>query len=251
MAIDDEIDQARLQIEFDTPSAAPRVVTTILDVLSSLGAKPLKPVAAIMKLANERRASNVQYLLEATIARLRTVEDELKSLSEEHKRFIEEEFPRLLLEAVDRAQQASSKSKIDRLSMIVVQTTLQGPTASLAEADEALRITVDLNEEDIDVLASINSVQMLELRGSFIPDINIVNQSWKKLQGLAPFNSPKSYSICAKLQSFGLIVQVERIPTMLDLKAIPYSILKKGADYLDTIGKLYSATIVNAGRRKN
>jgi hypothetical protein len=238
MAIDDEIDQAKLQIEYGKKSVAPKVVTALLEACTAIGL-PTKLSTFVMKKVSDRKEDNVEYLLEAVIARLRTNEADLKSLSEEHKKFVEKEFPRLMLEAVDRAQQASSTEKIDRLSLIVVHTVLVGPEVNLVEVDEALRITIDLNENDIEILAMIYSVHAKQVwRRGFLPDLNIANNTWKDLQTDYPvFKSSEIYSICSKLQSFGLITQVERVKTVLDLNSTPYSILRKGADYLEAIGK--------------
>ena len=60
-------------------------------------------------------------------------------------------FRRLLLEAVSKAERTGSKERIDRLSLIVVHTVVQGPSADIEEVDEMLRVTVDLSGEDIDV----------------------------------------------------------------------------------------------------
>jgi hypothetical protein len=237
VAIDDEIDQAKLQIEFGKKSVAPKVVTALLEACTAIGL-PTKLSTFVMKKVSDRKEDNVEYLLEAVIARLRTNETDLRKLSEDHKNFVEKEFPRLMLEAVDRAQQASSRDKLDRLSLIVVRTVFAGPKVNMVEADEALRVTVDLNEEDIDILGKMYDAQANDIRRrGFLPELNIANTSWKALQDkFQIFKSGEIYSICSKLQSFGLVAQVTRIPTTLDLTSTPYCILRKGAEYLEAIG---------------
>jgi len=110
---------------------------------------------------------------------------------------------------------------------------------------EMLRLTVDLSDEDIDVLALIYSVQGDELkRTGFLPEQNLANSTWRDLQSKYPlFKSSKIHSICAKLQSLGMVAQVERIATTLDLTSIPYAVLEKGADYLEAVGR-HDATAI-------
>jgi hypothetical protein len=198
-----------------------------------------------MKKVSEQRENNTDYLLDAVISELRRLQDVFRGFSDAHKQFVEDELPRLMIEAVSKAEQTRSKERIDRLSVIVIHTLQQGPDANLDTTDEMLRVSVDLSEEDVDILVKMYSVQFRELaRRVFLPELNIVNNSWKDLQsGFPVFRSSKIHSICAKLQSFGLVTQVTRIPTVLDLTSIPYAILRSGADYVEAIGRAHIATI--------
>jgi hypothetical protein len=246
MAIDDEIDAARAQIEFDKTSVAPKIVTTILEGLVAFGVTPLRPYAFLMKKVSAQREDNALYLLEAVISKTRRLEREFTTLSDAHKQFVEEEFPRLMVEAEGKAEQTRSKERIERMSLVVVHTLRRGPTANLDSADEMLRVSVDLSDEEVDILAKIYSVQFFDLaRMNFLPDQNIANTSWRKLQAAFPiFQSSEIHSICAKLQSLGLVTQVPRIITMLDLTSIPYAILRRGAEYVEAVGKSPTATII-------
>lgn len=237
MAIDDEIDQAQLQIEYAKTTVAPKVVTGFFEVLSAVGVKKAKPIAYLLQKVFKQREDNVQYLLDATISRLRGLEKQVETFTAEHKLFIEEKLPQLLIEATHRTEQTRSKERIDRLSLIVVHTVVQGPSSSLEEVDEQLRITIDLAEEDIDILCKIYDSQFRELSFlKFMPERNVVNSSWKQLQDSNPiFKSSEIYSICSKLQSLGLIAQVPPINTTLDLTSMPYGLLLKGANYLKAI----------------
>jgi hypothetical protein len=238
MAIDYEIEAARTQIEFDKGSPAPKAIISVLEGLAAVGVTPLKPAAFFMKKVFEQREDNTAYLLDATISKLQRIEKQLKDFSDDHRRFIEEQFPRLLFEAVSKAERTGSKERIDRLSLIVVHTIAQGPSTDIEEVDEMLRVTVDLSGEDIDVLATIYSVQGDDLRRTrFLPEQNLANSTWRDLQSKYPlFKSSKIHSICAKLQSLGMVAQVERVITTLDLTSIPYAVLEKGAHYLEAIG---------------
>jgi glycine cleavage system protein P-like pyridoxal-binding family len=153
---------------------------------------------------------------------------------------VEEQFPRLLVEAVSKAERTGSKERIDRLSLIIVHTVVEGPTADLEEVDEMMRLTLDISDADIDVLGKIYAKQAQGLSFlKYMPDQNVANSTWKELEDTHPiFKSSEIYSICAKLQSFGLATQVPRIPTTLGLTSMPYAILKKGADYLEAIKRV-------------
>lgn len=239
MAIDDEIDAARSQIEFGKTGAAPKVVTTALEALAAVGIPGTKPAAYFMKKVFEQREENTAYLLDATILRLRAVEEQVKTLSDAHKQFIAEQLPLLLADAVSKSERTGSRERIDRLSLIVVHTVMEGPTADLEEADEMMRVTVDLTDADIDILAKIYAVQGAELRRTaFQPETNLANNTWRELQSEDPvFKTSEIHSVCAKLQSLGMVTQVSPIGTILDLTSIPYAVLRKGADYLEAIGR--------------
>jgi hypothetical protein len=246
MAIDDEIDAARVRIEYGKTTITPKVVSTILEGLAAVGVTPAKPAAFFMKKVFEQREDNTLFLLEATISKLRRLEEKVKTFSDSHKQFVEEQLPRLLVEAVSKAERTGSKERIERLSLIVVHTVVKGPAADLEQVDEMMRVTVDLGHAEIDVLAKIYSVQGLELaRTGFLPEMNLANSTWRDLQSAFHlFKSSEINSICAKLQSLGLVTQVPRIATTLDLTSIPYAVLRKGADYLQAVGQLYTAKII-------
>jgi hypothetical protein len=144
-----------------------------------------------------------------------------------------------MVEAVSKAQETGSKERIDRLGLVVVASILKGPSSSIDLADEMIRVSVEVSAQDVDVLATIYSVQAQGLiHLDFLPEQNLANSTWRQLQSShSLFRSSAIHSICAKLQSLGLIAQVERIPTTLDLTSIPYSVLRNGAEYLQLIGK--------------
>jgi hypothetical protein len=243
MGIDDEIDAAQSQIEYGKTSIAPKVAVTALEGLAAIGVPAMKPAAYFMKKVFEQREDNTAYLLDATISRLRGLEEKVKTLSESHKQFIAEQLPLLLADAVSKSERTGSKERIDRLSLIVVHTVMEGPTADLEEADEMMRVTVDITDADIDILAKIYAVQGAELRRTgFQPEKNLANSTWRDLQTKYPiFKSSEIHSICAKLQSLGLVTQVSPIGTTLDLTSIPYAVLRKGAEYLKAVGRLPTA----------
>jgi hypothetical protein len=165
----------------------------------------------------EKREDNTAYLLEATISKLQRLEGHFKTLSDSHRQFVEEQFPRLLVEAVSKAERTGSKERIDRLSLIIVHTVVEGPTADLQEVDEMMRLTLDISDADIDVLGKIYAKQAQGLSFlKYMPDQNVANSTWKELEDThAIFKSSEIYSICAKLQSFGLVTQVPRIRNSL------------------------------------
>jgi hypothetical protein len=177
--------------------------------------------------------------LDVVILQVRRLEEQLRTLYKEHQDFVEIELPRLTLEAVARAEQTSSQERIERLGLVGVRSVLRGPSADSELPIEMLRVSVELSAADVQVLAQIYSVQGDELaRTGFLPEENLANGTWKQLQAAYPlFRSSEVHSICAKLQSLGLVTQVPRIPTMLDLTSIPYAILRNGAIYLDLVEK--------------
>src|SRR5580658_6785452 len=103
--IDDPIQAALMQIEFDRTSPAPQAILNFLEGLASIGVPTTKPAAFLMKRVIERRADNTRYLLDAVILNVRTLEEQFKMLAQQHSDFVENEFPRLMVEAVSKAQE--------------------------------------------------------------------------------------------------------------------------------------------------
>ena len=244
MQINDPLDAAIARVDADEGVA--QNVISVLEGCSAAGIPMVSAAAKLIGLVTHTRQENVSYLLDVVISELRRVRLQVEELSDEHQHFIEEELRRLLTEAAARAGETASRPRIQRMAIIVVNTIVHGSSERIDRADEMLRVSVSLADDDVDVLAHIYSVLFVPLgQFGFLPDQNVINQTWKTLEKLPGFISSRTYGICAKLQSLGLIVQVEKIPTMLGLSSIPYGLLTNGREYIEAIGRNYTATIID------
>lgn len=243
MAIDDPLDAAILRIEADEGIAGS--VISALEGCASIGVAPASAAAKLIRLVTHGREENVKYLLDVVVTEVRRVRLQVEQLSEEHRRFIEEEFPKALTEAVSRAEETASKTRIRRMGVIVVGAMVHAPTGAAEAVSEMLRVSVALSDEDLEILARIYSVQVRPLtQVGFLPDQNVANTTWQTLEKLPGFRKPSIFGICAKLQSLGLLVQVERVATMLGLTSIPYSLTINGKEYVEAVGKASTATVL-------
>jgi hypothetical protein len=97
-----------------------------------------------------------------------------------------------------------------------------------------MRVATELSEQDVLTLQRICSVQCSSLRSeSRRPDINEANSAWADLERQFKFfRSPEVYGTCLKLQSLGLIMAMDRIPTTLGLQSVPFALLPKADEFL-------------------
>ncbi len=237
MGIDDPIDAAEKQIAADESSLPAQWTQTLVRLVGQLPYPARQIVACLEHAVNKRRSENQTYLLKTLANELKYAIARLHDLSAEHERFIQEEIPGLVVEAHNRATQAGSKRRIQRFAKIVAYAIEVGPAETIDTADEMLRIASELSDEDIRVLRDLNAA-CGQLFGCIpeAPNINNANSVWKTLQEQDPFYKGAGvHSTCAKLQSFGLVTAVERIPTVLGLDSIPYWLLPRGRAFLEYI----------------
>jgi hypothetical protein len=103
-------------------------------------------------------------------------------------------------------------------------------------ADELIRIASELSDAEVAVLRDIYEVQVRALAKYGRPDIDEVNNSWVQLMSARHvFTGNDIQSICAKLQSFGLVTMVERKMTALDLYTTPYGLLSRGRAFIEYV----------------
>lgn len=243
MQIDDPLEAAMARVDADE-SMTGRVIST-LEACAAAGMPLVNAASKLIGFVTHTRQENIEYLLEVVVSEVTRVRSQVEGLAKEHRHFIEQEFPKRLTEATARANETSSRPKIARMGIIVVHTTICQPTKASETVDEMLRVSVELTDEDVDILANIYSVQLRPLgQMNFFPNPNVANETWKQLEKLPQFKSPKIFGICAKLQSLGLIVQVQRIETVLGLESIPFALLVNGKEYIEAIRKAYTATII-------
>ena len=265
MNIDDPQRALEAQIEAEERAQSPltRYIPGIADVFAALptevSAKLLAKGAAwfIRKAQDDRR----QALTDVLSSELRWVKDKLREVTEEHARFVQEVFPELVLDAFEKAEQTRSRERIDRIGRIVANAAVSGPAKPADTTEELSRIAMALDDSDVRVLTELVSGQ----RDSFEPSLGsvpgeLVNNYWRSgekathetpastrsqkggmLSGVAiRLGIPEGdlQARCAKLQAFGLVVQVERNQTKNGPGTLPYAILTRGIEFVDAIRSL-------------
>ncbi len=236
MAIDDPIAAAKAQIAADERSLpSPLVQKIVLSITSLLPEIPGARIKERMESAlGKREMENRDYFLQVLADELSTLQIRIRELDERQQKFVQDEFPGLMLEGVRRAKETITRQRIRRLASILSNSVKIAPAVA-DDPIEMMRIAVELADEDIVVLKKMNDFQGEYMRdNNGRPNINWVNSSWRELENNEReiFSQGEAISICAKLQSFGLVTSMERIPTTLGLTSVPYALLPKGIRFL-------------------
>jgi hypothetical protein len=111
-----------------------------------------------------------------------------------------------------------------------------------------MRIATVLSDDDVVVLRAIYEGQKAdystklgrtghEQANEFWRLLDPGHRSWgeREILPLASFSPGSLQGICAKLQSLGLLVQVERNQMKLSPGVIPYAMLAKAVDFVEYI----------------
>jgi hypothetical protein len=199
---------------------------------------PLTALEGAVDCLSRQRAERREDLLNVVVEELKyrgPQIDHLLSSSAEHRQFIADEMPGLLLDALRRAEQTRARERTSRLGRILVHAAEVCPPGSVDYAEEMMRIAMDLDESDIAVLKQLHEAQG-NLTSTGVVQREQVNEAWRDRPPRPPdMGENEIQSICAKLQSFGLVVRIERNNFKLGPGEIPYALLQKGKDFIDYI----------------
>jgi hypothetical protein len=244
MAIDDPIDAILTLNASDERQRSPvsRFAVDFLRVVKMFAPKGTEiPIAALEGAVDWLGRQRVEHREDL----LKTVVDEMKYRGEQidqliansgvHAQFMADEMPALALEALRRAEQTRARARIRRLGKILVHAAEVGPQDGADYAEEMMRIAMDLNDRDVSVLKELYAAQG-DLTTSGVVQREQVNEAWRdrppRIEGMG---ENEIQSICAKLQSFGLVTRIERNDFKLGPAEIPHALLQKGADFITYI----------------
>jgi hypothetical protein len=124
------------------------------------------------------------------------------------------------------------------LGRIAARGLLENYAGNADYTEEMMQIAVALFPEDVLILKQIVEAQIDFLKqNNWNPMMDPVNDSWAKNRPTLPSlqNKGDLYSICSKLERFGLITRVERNNSKLSPNETPYAALRRGVDFLDYI----------------
>ena len=231
MAIDDQIEALLKQLEADKRESHP-----MTDVIWLLGKafvsakltffpgvpKVLDKIEAFLK--GDAR-DNQMLLLVLVCKEMQSIHHRLAQVSEEHRDFLAKEFPGLLMNAFKRVEWVRAKTRIQRLANVLRAAIEQGPSRSGDESEEYMRITLELGDEDILVLAALCD---------YTPTVEaeIKNISDFKVAGI---QSDDLESVLSKLQSYGLIAYIPEGILGVDSTDCPFRVLPRGRKFLAAI----------------
>ena len=154
----------------------------------------------------------------------------------------------LRADGLQKAERTRSKDRIARIAKILANAAVRGSSRPADLTEELMRIAMDLDDEDVRVLAELVNGQRDQLQpGVGRVDHESANNYWRsgvarEFRGIdggpavrLRITEGKLQSHCAKLQGFGLIVQVPPNPMKISAGVVPYSVLQMALDFVDGV----------------
>jgi hypothetical protein len=256
VSIDDKLAQAKALVQSDERerSVGLAIVTELLrlcnsvPVLKDLIAPISDPLHFLLETLQKWRLDNTRYLVDVIIERVQEIGLEVQCLSANHKAFIEGEWIRLVLDGVAKAQQARARERVKRLGQILAYAYAQGDRKAPELTEELLRVAAGLDEDDVRVLAWLcDGMKDKYSAATGEVDFEGANDFWGQVdlhgrtrsRGEPPV--PAGLSVgdlmgcCAKLQAFGLILQVRQNEMKVAPSTLPYTPLKRGYEFLEYV----------------
>ncbi len=256
MAIDDPLDAAEQQVAAEVRASSPlaRYIPAIA-VLSGFipsGMFGMDFVTNGLKSAglyvSKLQADRRQCLMGTLAEELRRIRAKLEQLDEAHQRFCREEWGPLVIDGIQKAEQTISQDRIRRIAAILGHALEAGPAKPAATAEEMMRIAMLLSVDDVLILRTLHDGQIAtynphqgrvsrEEVNDFWQLTNPANRSYGEPEHktLQQFPAGKLHGICAKLQSLGLVAQVERNTFKLGPDVVPYGILSNAVEFVEYI----------------
>ncbi|HLM98845.1 MAG TPA: hypothetical protein VK335_06165 [Bryobacteraceae bacterium] len=203
---------------------------------------PIGGVTAVVEWLAQRSSQNISELVDVIAEELKVRGgqiDRLKEASDEHRHFIEEEMPGLILDSMVRAENLRTKDRIAQLARILVHAAEVGHRDKGGYVEEMLRIATNLDARDVRVLREIVRVQgpLLSQDLGRVKHFTAHNSMRDIVGSLRQdgFIQGEVDSICAKLESFGLVSRTERNVNLISDDPTPYALLRKGLDFVEYI----------------
>jgi len=209
----------------------------IVKLFSPPGAEfPIGAIKAALDWLSRHEEENRRALVDAIAEEVKRHGDELRRLlatSEEHRRFMAEEMPGLVLDALRRAEQIRAKDRIRHLGRILLHAAKCGPHDGADRAEEMMRIAIEMTDDDVLVLKQVRDdferylhLPADALHTLIVPDV----------QGVQP---ESVLGICGKLQSLGLIATAQQHAVALRQGSYPsgggFVPLDRGRSFLEFI----------------
>jgi hypothetical protein len=197
------------------------------------GELPLAAVEAASEWVGRREEENRKELVDVIAQELQYRGNQIDILlaeSGEHRRFMEEEMPALLLDALRRAEQTRAKDRIRRLGHILVNAAEVGHENGADYVEDLMKVALELSHRDLLVLKEASAEFDRQQRDNHSEAPTMIAARiwlaipWPKL-GVPSEQAP---SIGARLQSFGLASRIEGISGDRN----SYIVLQRGKDLL-------------------
>jgi hypothetical protein len=223
--IDDPADALKAQNSADDRLRSPvsRLVGPFLEITKLF--TPLLPgsgvmvgAAGVLNRLLDRSAKNVAELVAVLQEEMKCRGAQIAALtkeSEARRKFMQDEFPGLVLDALGKAADTRAKDRIGRLARILVRAAEVGPESDADQVEEFMRVAVNLSGQDVLVLskAVAQSAREEERGQGKEARAQVSARAWMAIgqYRLAGPTGDELASIGSKLQSFGLASRIETL----------------------------------------
>lgn len=251
--IDSPLDQAELVLANEQRARSPFLsnVSRFFSLCSSLGSTVAALDAGQLGTAMFEAANSVQglseiladdhtaYLLGIVIPEMRRLADEFASLSVEQRAFLNQDWLALMVDANRKARQTRCRERVRRIAQILCNAADAIPSPKPDYTEELLRIAMYLDNGDVVVLR-----EAVRLQGKLIEPGRGKSAQWDAVQSWRRgkwddlgVSEGEMDSICAKLQSFGLVVRMEEVQSQNVSTVVrnDWMLLQRGFDFVQAI----------------
>jgi hypothetical protein len=233
MAIDDPLAALDAQIEAEERSQGEieKYVREIVGLLPCWSGK------ALGWSVQRDRSAKQRLVIDTIKTEVRRHEEQIRALlshSPSARDFLQSEWLPLVVDGVKKAEQTRSEERVRTIGMILSHVLLYDPPPPGDYVEEMLRVATLLDNTDADVLRQIVARQGPLLGTAGALDENGANEAWHdRPPHIAGLSDAMITSICAKLESLGLVRAVKPRETWYSLKTVgtPFTLLEKGRDF--------------------
>lgn len=178
----------------------------------------------------------IRLMLETCMAEVRRHDSLINELYDrmnaDGQRAREEATKELVLDAARKAEGTRAKERVRRIGHILANAIVEPNPADADEAEEMMRIAVDLSDNDVKFLRELIRIEGDVLQNQKYIPLYDARQRWE--QGFWGTGiDPAIDSVFSKLESFGLVVRIappNTLNAMADYQN-RYVLLKKGARF--------------------
>jgi hypothetical protein len=180
-----------------------------------------------------RERDNLELLVNVLADEVQRLEPQVRELitkSDEHRLFVMQDLPHLILDAMERVRRVRARDRIRRIACILAHSVGVVPVADADYIEEFLRTAVEIGDRDVLVLrTAIESepTQVGNLTGQG-PRFTRADVAWRAVREKLARQPDDLESIGSKLQSFGLVGPSKANSVGM----IKFVVLQKGRDFL-------------------
>jgi hypothetical protein len=207
--------------------------------------RPFDLLSALGKMFNDLRdqwgQSNVEYMLEGVLIEIEWLNKQYTGVAEESRRFLDEDWPGLVLKAIEDSRYARDQRRLDRVIAILAHAGQVADPFSSDRTEHLVRISLELGEAELAVLRIIYDTQnevfervaLANARSLLRP--GEIDECWTRLeQSLNSEQKSELPSLCRTLEGYGLVASVGGGLSSLAAYG-PWSLLLRGKQLVEHI----------------